>query len=39
MPPEITAALATGFTLFMVKALLNGRADEVVDLAQTNVWR
>ena len=35
MPPKITAALATGFTLFMVKALLNGRADEVVDLAQT----
>jgi thiamine pyrophosphate-dependent acetolactate synthase large subunit-like protein len=39
MPPKITAALAEGFTLFMVKALLGGRADEVVELARTNLWR
>jgi pyruvate dehydrogenase (quinone) len=39
MPPKVTAALASGFTLFMVKALLNGKADEVVELARTNLWR
>jgi hypothetical protein len=26
-------------TLYMVKAVMNGRADEVVDLAVTNLWR
>ena len=39
MPPKITAAMAQGFTLFMVKAVLNGRSDEVLDLARTNLWR
>jgi pyruvate dehydrogenase (quinone) len=39
MPPSITAEMAKGFTLYMVKAILNGRADEIVDLAKTNLWR
>ena len=39
MPPKITAEMAKGFGLFMVKAILNGRSDEVVDLARTNLWR
>jgi pyruvate dehydrogenase (quinone) len=39
MPPKITAAMAKGFTLFMVKALLSGKADEVVEIARTNLWR
>jgi pyruvate dehydrogenase (quinone) len=39
MPPAITAEMAKGFTLYMVKAVLNGRADEVIDLARTNLWR
>ncbi len=39
MPPAITAEMAKGFTLYMVKAILNGRADEVIDLARTNLWR
>jgi pyruvate dehydrogenase (quinone) len=39
MPPRITAAMATGFTLFMVKALLSGQTSEVIDLAKTNLWR
>jgi len=39
MPPKITSALATGFTLFMVKALLNGKTDEVIELARSNLWR
>ncbi|MDQ8727798.1 ubiquinone-dependent pyruvate dehydrogenase [Bradyrhizobium sp. LHD-71] len=39
MPPSITLEMAKGFTLYMVKAVINGRGDEVVDLARTNVWR
>jgi pyruvate dehydrogenase (quinone) len=39
MPPSITLEMARGFTLYMVKAVIGGRADEVVDLAKTNVWR
>jgi pyruvate dehydrogenase (quinone) len=36
MPPNITLEQARGFTLYMVKAVLSGRADEVIDLAATN---
>ena len=39
MPPHISFEMAKGFTLYMVKAVMNGRADEVVDLAVTNLWR
>ncbi|HTJ59353.1 MAG TPA: ubiquinone-dependent pyruvate dehydrogenase [Devosiaceae bacterium] len=39
MPPSITADMAKGFTLYMVKAIMSGRGDEVVDLARTNLWR
>lgn len=39
MPPKITTEMAKGFTLYMVKAVLNGRADEVVELAKTNLLR
>jgi pyruvate dehydrogenase (quinone) len=39
MPPKITAEMAKGFGLFMVKAVLSGRGDEVLDLARTNLWR
>ncbi len=28
----------TGFTLYMVKAVFNGRADDLVYLAKSNVW-
>jgi pyruvate dehydrogenase (quinone) len=31
--------MAKGFTLYMVKALISGRGDELVDLARTNLWR
>jgi pyruvate dehydrogenase (quinone) len=31
--------MAKGFTLYMVKAVMNGRADELVDLAKSNLWR
>jgi pyruvate dehydrogenase (quinone) len=39
MPPSITLEMAKGFTLYMVKAVISGRGDEVVDLAKTNLWR
>jgi pyruvate dehydrogenase (quinone) len=39
MPPSITAEMAKGFSLFMVKAILSGRGEEVIDLARTNLWR
>jgi hypothetical protein len=32
-------SLAKGFTLFMVKAVMSGRRDELLDLAKTNLWR
>ena len=39
MPPSITVEMAKGFSLYMVKAVMNGRLDEIVDLAKTNLWR
>ncbi|MGY3619536.1 ubiquinone-dependent pyruvate dehydrogenase [Bradyrhizobium sp. USDA 10063] len=39
MPPKVTTEMAKGFTLYMVQAVLNGRADEVVTLARTNLLR
>jgi pyruvate dehydrogenase (quinone) len=39
IPPKVTTDMAKGFTLYMVKAVLNGRTDEVLDLARSNLWR
>jgi pyruvate dehydrogenase (quinone) len=39
IPPKVTATMAKGFTLYMAKAVMNGRADEVVELASSNVLR
>jgi len=39
MPPSITVEMAKGFTLYMVKAVMSGRGDEIIDLAKTNLWR
>jgi pyruvate dehydrogenase (quinone) len=39
MPPAVNVEMAKGFSLYMVKAILNGQADQVIDLAQTNLWR
>ena len=39
VPPKITAEMAKGFTLYMVKAVMGGRTREVIDLARTNLWR
>jgi pyruvate dehydrogenase (quinone) len=39
MPPAVTTEMAKGFTLYMVKAVMSGRGDELIDLAKTNLWR
>jgi pyruvate dehydrogenase (quinone) len=39
IPPKITTEMAKGFTLYMVKAVMGGKADEVLELAHTNLWR
>jgi pyruvate dehydrogenase (quinone) len=37
MPPTTTLDEAKHFGLFMIKAVLDGRASEVVDLARENL--
>jgi pyruvate dehydrogenase (quinone) len=39
MPPTISLEQMSGFGVFMLKAVLSGRGDEIVDLARTNLWR
>jgi pyruvate dehydrogenase (quinone) len=39
MPPAVTAEMAKGFSLYMLKAILSGRGDEIVELARTNLRR
>jgi pyruvate dehydrogenase (quinone) len=37
LPPKIQWAQAKGFSLYMLRAVLNGRGDEVVELVNTNL--
>src|SRR5271170_2093102 len=39
MPPTITFEQARGFGLFMLKAVLSGHGDEIIDLAKVNLLR
>jgi pyruvate dehydrogenase (quinone) len=39
MPPTISAEQALGFGLYLIRAVLSGRGDEVIDLARTNLFR
>lgn len=39
IPPTITAAQAKGFTLYALRTILSGRGEELLDLAETNVFR
>jgi len=39
MPPSISLEQATGFGIFMAKAVLSGRGDELIDLVKTNLFR
>jgi len=38
MPPTITVEQAKGFGLYLLRAVLSGRGDEVIDLAETNLF-
>ena len=39
MPPKVQLEQAKGFSLYMLKAIISGRGDEVVELARTNLLR
>jgi pyruvate dehydrogenase (quinone) len=39
IPPAITAQQVKGFTLYAIRTIMSGRGDELVDLADTNVFR
>ena len=39
MPPSIKLDQMTGFGLFMLKAVLSGRGEEIIDLAKVNLFR
>jgi pyruvate dehydrogenase (quinone) len=39
MPPKIQLEQAKGLSLYMLKAIVNGRGDEPVELVQTNLRR
>lgn len=39
MPPSLKLDQIVDFNLYMIRAILNGRGDEIVDLAKTNLFR
>jgi len=39
MPPTIQVEQAMGFSLYTLKAVFNGKGNEIFDLAKTNLWR
>ncbi len=39
MPPTITPVQVKGFSLWALRAVMNGRGDELIDLAKTNLLR
>src|SRR5437870_3104108 len=39
MPPRISLEQITGFSLFMLKTVLSGRGDQLIDLAKINLFR
>jgi pyruvate dehydrogenase (quinone) len=39
MPPKIALEQAKGFSLFLLKAIMNGRGDEILELVATNLRR
>jgi thiamine pyrophosphate-dependent acetolactate synthase large subunit-like protein len=39
MPPKTEISQAIGFSLYIMKAVMNGRGDEIIDLARTNLFR
>ncbi|WHY75431.1 ubiquinone-dependent pyruvate dehydrogenase [Neobacillus sp. WH10] len=39
LPPKITYDQAQGFSLWMLKAVLNGHGNEIIEVAKTNLFR
>ena len=39
IPPQIMLEQAKGFSLYMLRAIISGRGDEVIELAKTNWLR
>lgn len=39
MPPNVTLSQMKGFSLYLAKAILSQRGDEVVELTKSNLWR
>ena len=39
MPPKVQVEMAKGFSLYMLKAVLDGRATDLLELARSNVLR
>ncbi|MFC3393950.1 ubiquinone-dependent pyruvate dehydrogenase [Brenneria rubrifaciens] len=39
IPPQIKLDQAKGFSLYMMRAIISGRGDELIELAKTNWWR
>jgi pyruvate dehydrogenase (quinone) len=39
MPPTINLQQVTGFSLWALRAVINGRGDEVIEVAKTNLPR
>src|SRR6202521_2589401 len=39
MPPKVQIEMAKGFSLYMLKAVLDGRATDLIELARSNVLR
>jgi pyruvate dehydrogenase (quinone) len=39
VPPTITAEQAKGFSVWALRTVMSGRGNELIDLADTNVWR
>lgn len=39
LPPKTTAEQAKGFGMYLAKAVISGRGDQVVELARTNIFR
>jgi pyruvate dehydrogenase (quinone) len=39
MPPRLQAEQLKGFSLYVMRAVMNGRGDEIVDLAKSNLIR
>jgi pyruvate dehydrogenase (quinone) len=39
MPPKTTLEQVKGFGVYLMRAVISGRGDEVIELARANLWR